>query len=146
MNHHLLVTVIGFGVTYPMDSDLSARTHFFYPYFEQLGTVLEHTTLIKQVKKTRDWVLIVSPFLTSDLEQYEQEGGAGMFCFFFFLEDSSLGLHILPFWQSLLHSKSTANTSDETLTQEINSKQSNFRIKLLSSMLYALCFKLYAYA
>ena len=84
MNHHLLVTVIGFGVTYPMDSDLSARTHFFYPYFEQLGTVLEHTTLIKQVKKTRDWVLIVSPFLTSDLEQYEQEGGAGMFFLFFF--------------------------------------------------------------
>ena len=68
-----------------------------------------------------------------------------MFCLFvFFLEDSSLGLHILPFWQSLLRSKSTANTSDETLsnTQEINSKQSNFRIKLLSSMLYALCFML----
>ena len=138
MNHHVLVTLIGFGVTYPMDSDLSARTHFFYPYFEQLGTVLEHTTLITQVKKTRDWALIVSPFLTSDLEQYEQEGGAGMF----FLEDSSLGLHILPFWQSLLHSKSTANTSDETLTQEINSKQSNFRIKVLSSMLYALSYML----
>ena len=78
--------------------------------------------------------------MTSDLEQYDQEGGAGMF--FFFLEDSSLGLHILPFWQSLLHSKSTANTSDETLTQEINSKQSNFRIKLLSSMLYALSYML----
>ena len=27
-------------------------------------------------------------------------------------------------------SKSTANTLDETLTQQINSKQSNFRIKL----------------
>ena len=57
MNHHLLVTVIGFGVTYPMDSDLSARTHFFYPYFEELGTVLEHTTLIKQVKKRETGLL-----------------------------------------------------------------------------------------
>ena len=53
-----------------------------------------------------------------------------MFFLFFFSDDSSLGLHIVPFWQSVLLSKSIANTLDKTLTHQINSKKSNFRIKL----------------
>ena len=36
----------------------------------------------------------------------------------------------ISFLFSKVRSKSTANTLDETLTQQINSKQSNFRTKL----------------
>ena len=56
-----------FGVIYPLDSDLSARKHFFYA-----SRGIEN--LNKTSENTRNWALIVSGVLTSDLEQYDQEG------------------------------------------------------------------------
>ena len=35
------------------------------------------------IENTRDWALILSGFLTSDLEQFDQEGRGGMVFLFF---------------------------------------------------------------
>ena len=121
INHHLLVTLVRFGVIYPLDSDLSARKHFFYA---SRGIY----NLNKTSENTRDWALIVSRFLTSDLEQYDQEGRGGIF--FLFFGRLFLGFSYSSFLASVLLRKSSKNTLDETLTHHINSKQSNFRMKL----------------
>ena len=59
-----------------MDSDLSSRKRFFYA---SRGIY----NLNKTSENTRDWALIVSRFLTSDLEQYDQEKRGGIFFRFF---------------------------------------------------------------
>ena len=82
---------MGFGVGYPMDSDIYARKHFLYPYFEQLGPVLEYTILIKQVK-TRETGL----FLASDLKQYDQEGKILLWVFISFLLGKVRSLKNIP--------------------------------------------------
>ena len=76
INRQLLVTLVRFGVIYSLDSDSSARKHFFYA---SRGIY----NLNKTSENTRDWALIVSRFLTSDLEQYDQEGRGGIFFLFF---------------------------------------------------------------
>ena len=100
-----------------MDSDLSARKRFFYA---SSGIY----NLNKTSENTRDWALIVSRFLTSDLEQYDQEGRGGIF--FLFFGRLFRGFSYSSFLASVLLGKSSRNTLDETLTQHINSKQSNF--------------------
>ena len=51
-------------------------------------------------ENTRDWVLLVSLCFDKlvTLSSTSKKGGGGMFFPFFSFEDSSLHLHILPFW------------------------------------------------
>ena len=121
INRYLLVTLAMFGVVYPFNSDLSTRKHFFYA---SRGIY----NLNKTSENTRDWALMVSRFLTSDLEQYDQEGRGGIF--FHFFGRLFLGFSYSSFLASVLLWKSSKNTLHETLTHHIKSKQSNFRIKL----------------